>query len=121
MIRLGRVLIVDDEAAWRRTLVGYLQQNDYICDAVESVPQALKMLSAAVYHIIVLDIRLPNNAEGIDLLQELDRRGLKEATKVIILSGYGTMENMHRAFKDFEVADFLEKGNFNRQIFLASI
>ena len=119
--RPGRILIVDDDEDWCKKLVEALQQSGYIADAVKDVPEALNKLSTAIYHIVVLDIRLRNNAEGIDLLQELDRRGLKEATKVIILSGYGTMENMHRAFKDFEVADFLEKGNFNPQIFLASI
>lgn len=119
--RPGRILIVDDDADWRKKLVESLQQNDYISDAVEDVPQALKKLSTAIYHIVVLDIRLPNNAEGIDLLQELDRRGLKEATKVIMLSGYGTMERMRKAFKDYEVADFLEKDNFSPQIFLESV
>src|SRR5260221_959356 len=121
MIRPGRILIVDDHAEWRTKLVETLQQNDYISDAVEGVPQALKQLSTSIYHIVVLDIRLPNNAEGIGLLKEIDRRGLKEATKVIMLSGYGTLGYMRLAFKDYEVADFLEKGNFSPQVFLESV
>ena len=38
-----------------------------------------------------------------------------------MLSGYGTLERMRRALKDYEVADFLEKGNFSPQIFLESV
>ncbi len=121
MSRPGRILIVDDKDNWRRTLVDTLQQNDYFSESVEDVPQALKKLSTAIYHIVILDIRLPNDSEGIDLLQELDKRGLKGATKVIILSGYGTLEHVRRAFKEYDVADFLEKDNFSPQIFLESI
>src|SRR5437588_4888884 len=63
----------------------------------------------------------PNNKEGIDLLGELDKRGLSEATKVIILSAYGTLERMRTAFKDYKVADFLSKDKFNKQVLLESV
>src|SRR5258707_1553809 len=120
--RSGRILIVDDEEEWRKKLVEALQQNNYIADAVDNVPLALERLSTAIHHIVVLDIRLLSQEEGgIDLLQELDRRGLKEVTKVIMLSGYGTLERMRRAFKEHEVADFLSKDEFSPQILLESV
>jgi CheY-like chemotaxis protein len=125
MSKPGRILIVDDLETWRNRLVRTLQKNGFSAKAVENVTQALEELSTAIYHIVVLDIRFKDsdqsNIEGIGLLQELDRRGLSKATDVIILSAYGTMERMHLAFKDYEVADFLEKDQFSPQIFLQSV
>ncbi len=125
MTRSGRILIVDDQHNWSEVLVGLLQENSYSADSVENVTQALERLSTSIYHIVILDIRLedddPSNTQGIGLLQELDRHGLKEATKVIMLSGYGTLDQMRRAFKDYEVADFLSKDNFSSQTLLESV
>src|SRR5437588_10606885 len=61
------------------------------------------------------------NTGGIELLKELDTRGLSEATKVIILSAYGTKEQMRLAFRDHKVADFLSKDEFNNRAFLESV
>src|SRR5205807_8219414 len=47
--------------------------------------------------------------------------GLSEATKVIMLSAYGTQEQMRLAFKDYKVADFLTKDEFSKQAFLESV
>ncbi len=125
MVRSGRILIVDDQQKWRRQLVATLERSNFRAEAVKNVNEALERLNNAMYHIVVLDIRLkaddPNNVDGIGLLKELNRPGLKEATKVIMLSGYGTLDQMRRAFRDYEVADFLEKDNFSPQIFLESV
>ena len=125
MSRSGRILIVDDLAKWRKQLVNTLQRNNFSVEAVKNVSEALERLNNTTYHIVILDIRLkdndPSNIEGIGLLQELDKRGLKDATKVIMLSGYGTLDQMRRAFREYEVADFLSKDNFSPQTFLESV
>jgi DNA-binding response OmpR family regulator len=125
MSRPGRILIVDDLAKWRKQLVSALQRSNFIVEAVKNVSEALEQLNNTTYHIVILDIRLkdndPNNIEGIGLLQELEKRGLKDATKVIMLSAYGTLDNMRHAFTDYEVADFLSKDNFNPQVLLESV
>src|SRR6266568_1077778 len=124
MSRHGRILVVDNDKKWCGELVGTLQRDGFSADAIENVSQALERLSTAIYHIVILDIRFEDsdqsNTEGIDLLQELARRGLKEATKVIMLSAYGTLEYMRRAFKDYEVADFLSKTD-SPQVLLDSV
>ncbi len=119
MSKQGRILIVDDEEKWGKELAETLRRNDFSADAVENVTQALERLSNTMYHIVVLDIRLPSSSEGIGLLEELDRRGLKEATKVIMHSGYGTLEQMRLSFKDYDVADFVPKTN--SETFLKSV
>src|SRR5207245_686556 len=61
------------------------------------------------------------NIDGITLLQELHKRGLSDATKVIMLSAYGTKERTRMAFREYDVADFLFKDEFNKQLFLESL
>ena len=125
MNRQGRILVVDDLPKWREQLVEILQSEGYFADSASSVAEALEKLKETFYHVLVLDVRMvpadSSNIEGIDLLGELDKRGLSEAIKVIILSAYGNQKRMRLAFKDYKVADFLSKDNFNKQVLLEPV
>jgi len=125
MNRQGRVLVVDDLAAWREELVETLQRDDFYAESVSTASQVLQRLDETFYHLIVLDIRLndadQSNIDGISLLQELDNRGFSEATKVIMLSAHDTKEQMRIAFREHKVADFLSKDNFTKWLFLESV
>jgi CheY-like chemotaxis protein len=125
MNRQGRVLIVDDLESWRKALTVTLRREGFHTDSAFTATEVLERLQDTLYHMIILDIRLVdsdlNNTEGIDLLRELDKRSISQATSIIILSAYGTLEHMRRAFKDYEVADFLSKDNFSPPIFVDSV
>ncbi len=126
MNRPGRILIVDDLQKWREELVESLERGGYVADAASTGPEALKKLHQALYHVVVLDIRMDEadqdsvegKMDGITLLGELDRQGLSEAAKVIMLSAYGTKELMRTSFREYKVADFLSKDEFNNLEFL---
>src|SRR5579864_1500212 len=109
MNRQIRVLVVDDLEEWREELVETLKQASFCADSASTVTQTLERLNEALYHLLILDIRLndadPDNTDGIGLLNKLSERGLGEAMKVIILSAHGTQERMRTAFKDYNVAD----------------
>lgn len=122
----GRILVVDDQERWRRELVETLHGAGYEADAASSIGEAVQLLNTRLYHVLALDIRMNDqdisNQEGIDLLKELNRQGLTEAIKIIVISGYSTKEQTRDAFKDFEVADVLFKNDlFNRQDFLKAV
>jgi CheY-like chemotaxis protein len=125
MNRQGRILVVDDLEKWREQLVETLQHSGFYADSVATVTEVLERLDKALYHLLLLDVRLvdadPNNQEGIDLLAEMERRGLSEAIKVIILSAYRTQQRMRTAFKEYRVSDFLSKDEFNRKVLLDSV
>jgi CheY-like chemotaxis protein len=125
MDRQGRVLIVDNLEQWRNALIEMLRDSDYQADSASTVTEALQRLNESFYHVVVADIRMEeideSNIDGMNLLRELDRCGLSEATKVIMLSAYGTEEQMRTAFRDYKVADFLSKEKFNKQVFLESV
>ncbi len=124
MKKNGRILIVDDEHIWRDLLVEKLQKDGFHAEAVPSSTEALKRLEETLYHLLILDIRLDNdtsNIDGVELLGELKKRGLSEATKVIMFSAHGTKDHMRLAFKDYGVADFLSKDPFDAHSFLENV
>lgn len=125
MNRQGRILVVDDLEKWREQLVETLQRGGFYANAAASTKEVLERLIESFYHLLLLDIRLvdadPGNQEGIDLLKEMEKRGLSEAVKVIILSAYGTRDQMRTAFKDHRVADFLSKDKFSGRALLESV
>lgn len=125
MARQGRALVVDNLETWREELVEILQRNGFHAESASTVSEALERLNESSYHILVADIRMKetdeSNIDGIHLLSELERGGLSEAIKVIMLSAYGTTEQMRLAFRDHKVADFLTKDKFSQQIFLESV
>ena len=121
----GCILIVDDEPQWREQLVEILKQEGYTVEAVATAKDALSILHQGIYHLLILDIRLADkdqsNTDGMALLSSLKARSLDKATKIIMLSAHGTREDMRTAFRDFNVADFLSKDDFNRQHFLENV
>jgi FixJ family two-component response regulator len=125
MRRNGHVLIIDDQQEWRDEPPEILVRAGYNAVAVPTVSDALTQLDQNIYHVMIVDIRMDasdqSNVEGIDLLKQLEQRGLNEATKVIMLSSYGDMEKIRIAFRDYDVADFMEKRDFNKATFLKTV
>ncbi|HET8842931.1 MAG TPA: response regulator, partial [Ktedonobacteraceae bacterium] len=91
-----------------------LQKQRYQALAVASVQDALEKLLENSYHILILDLNMQGatnpDSQGLVLLKDLEKYGLNKVTQVIILSAYGTLDAMRTAFKDYDVADFLDKG-----------
>jgi CheY-like chemotaxis protein len=125
MDRKGRILIIDNLEQWRIALVGILRDGDYLADSASTISEALKLLHENFYHLLVADIRMDetdgSNIDGMDLLRELDKSGLDKATKVMMLSAYGTEDQMRTAFRDYKVVDFISKDKFNKPVFLESV
>ncbi|HLZ56259.1 MAG TPA: response regulator [Ktedonosporobacter sp.] len=123
--RQGRILIMDDEETWLDELAETLQHSDFLVDAAPTLEQALAFLEKNFYHLLVLDLRMDAtdqaNEDGIKLLEELAKRGLTDATKVIMLSSFGTKEQTRTVFKDYKITDFLFKDQFNNRTFVEDI
>lgn len=125
MNRQGRILIVENEQRWRNALTGVLQKAGFQAEAVETTRQAWECLEEAFYHLAILDIRMedddPTDTEGISLLRRLSAEGLTEAMSIIMLSAYGTKEQMREGFKDHDIADFLAKEDFDDREFIEQV
>lgn len=55
----GRVLVVDDEMLNRVVLSTNLQESGYIVETAEDGQQALEMLSAQPFDVVLLDLIMP--------------------------------------------------------------
>jgi DNA-binding response OmpR family regulator len=86
----SRIMVVDDEALVRSSLEDILRLEGYDVLAVESGEAALSALQRENFDLILLDLKMPN-LEGIDVLKAITR--LSPDTKVILLTGHGSLES----------------------------
>jgi DNA-binding NtrC family response regulator len=83
------VLLVDDEPIVGKRLKPALEKSGYQIEAYEDGAQALERIAQRDFDIVVTDIRM----EPVDGLKVLDAALRKNPrTKVIIITGYATVE-----------------------------
>lgn len=82
----SRVLIVDDEPALRRTLERALRSHKYEVVSVGDPHSAYQMLGESTFHVVLLDLRLPQ-MPGDTLLLAIVRRWPRLLGRVILMSG----------------------------------
>lgn len=101
-----RVLLVDDEEEFRKTLAGRLQRRDLRSDTAVDGKEALEFVSEqAEPDVMVLDLRLPG-MDGLEVLRQTKKA--YPHIEVIILTGYGTKAAEAEARK-LGAFDYLQK------------
>jgi DNA-binding NtrC family response regulator len=120
----GNVLIVEDYADWRDLLAGLLQREGYQVEAASALSEARAHLDQPTdLDVAILDVRLvetdETNEEGMHLLAEI--RARQPFTRVVMITGHGTMEMQRRAFREFQAFDFFRKEQFDSDEFRRSI
>jgi len=93
---LRRILIVDDEESLRHMLQLFLSREGFDAVSAAGAPQALAELDARPYDCVICDVRMPG-ASGLDLLDELRRRG--PLPTVVMMSAYGSNDLALQAMK----------------------
>jgi signal transduction histidine kinase len=88
-----RVLVVDDEYGPRES-IAYTLATSFSVETADRAAEALKKIKDQHYHVVVLDIRMPE-MDGIKALEEL--RKIDPHVSVIILTGYGMLSTAQQA------------------------
>jgi DNA-binding NarL/FixJ family response regulator len=107
---MARIFIVEDHPVVRRGYVSFLSREPgiVICGEADSAQAALAQLPAAKADVVVLDVSLPGEMSGIDLLRDLKR--LYPKLPVLVVSG-----NEEAVYGDLVVAlgawGYVMKGN----------
>ncbi len=102
----GRVLVVEDDDAYRRLLVAELGDYGFPVDGVGDGHAALLAVEATSPAVVLLDIRLPGLG-GIDVLRKLATSGAG-GPQVVMLTGHGTIDTAIEAMK-LGAYDYLTK------------
>ena len=86
MDNMHRILIIDDDSRLRSLLLRYLGEQGFIVKAAIDGNEMDKALALNRYHLLVLDLMLPNE-DGLSILRRL--RGAGENVPVILLTAKG--------------------------------
>ena len=82
-------MVIDDENIVGKRLKPALEKNDDIVETFTDARKALERFSEQQFDIVVSDIRM-DDIDGLEVLEQVLVRSDK--TKVIIITGYATVE-----------------------------
>ncbi|MDA8745158.1 sigma-54 dependent transcriptional regulator [Rubripirellula amarantea] len=92
-----QILIVDDEPNIRSGLAKGLQK---IADRIEtagSVNEALDKFDADLYQLVIVDVRLPGDRDGLEFVSLVQER--RPGTTAIVITAHGTVETAVEAMR----------------------
>jgi len=107
----GSLLLVDDDRHVLESMADWLREQDYDLDEANSFAAAQAALARNTYDVVLADIAL-RDGDGFDLIgvcQQKNAQQKGKQTSVILMTGYGTVDNAVEAIRagafDF---DYLE-------------
>ena len=112
----ARILVVDDDPAFRSVISDHLALDGFLVDQAESTQEAKDKLKQENYHLMLLDIMLPD-ALGTELLNFIHSNNIE--CKVIVLTGVPGLTIALNAMK-LGASDYISKP-FNPDYLLLSI
>lgn len=103
-----RVLVVDDEEAICFAYRKLLENERFNFDICDNVETALAYLDKNNYFAVISDVRFAGseNSDGLYLLSEIRRQ--QPASKVIIVTGYGS-DQLKKVASELGVIHYYEK------------
>jgi two-component system, NtrC family, response regulator AtoC len=101
----ARILIVDDDRAFRVSTAALLTDEGYEVDAAPGGDVGLAKLREERYDLLLLDLRMEGRT-GLSVLEELRRTG--HSVPVLMLTGYATIDSAVQALK-LGADDYLTK------------
>jgi len=94
---LLNLLVVDDERSVRDGCREVAQSLGFSTFVAEKAEHAYRVLEAQNIDVVLLDMRLPGGASGLEMLQQIKSR--KPDAEVIVITGYGTVQSAVHAMK----------------------
>ncbi len=92
----GRILIVDDEKAARKSLNDILKLEGYRVTAVASGEEAVEALEKDEFDLMLLDLKMPG-MDGLEVL--IKATEIAPDTLVILLTAHGSLESSIEALR----------------------
>lgn len=114
------LLIVEDDSDWRKLLSENLIG---LCNVTfaENYAAAIGFIRSYSFDAVILDLRLEDrdeeNVQGMELLALLREREIEKDwnTNVVIVSAYGTPQQVREGFKIHCLFDYIPKQKFDKR------
>ncbi len=103
----GRLLVVDDDQGNRDVLTQRLKKQGYSVATAENGHQALEMLQAEAYDLVLLDIMMPE-MDGYEVLRRLKANHELKNVPVIMVSALSELDSVVRCI-ELGAEDYLTK------------
>ncbi len=103
---MGSVLVVDDERSIREFLAICLKREGHQVTVADSGAQALEALEARSFQVVVTDLKMPGDVDGLGLLSRV--KDQHHDTEVIVMTAFATPETAISAMKQ-GAYDYLTK------------
>ncbi len=110
-----QILIIDDEISIQQTLSAILEDEGFSPLCASSAEEGMEILEEKNVDLILLDIWLGDNMDGMTALEKIKER---HSLPVIMISGHGTIETAVQATRK-GAFDFIEKPLSYDKIILA--
>ena len=101
----GRVLIADDDEAFRTATKAFLRRQGFDCENAKDASTAIEMLRNSDFELLISDINMPGNA-GLELVEKLP--DIAAALPVILLTGHPSVQSAARSVR-LQVVAYLVK------------
>lgn len=94
------ILIADDSITNSLLIKGILESEGFKnAQAVHNGRDALKIIKQASFDAIILDIKMPNNITGIDILKQLKSNINTQNIPIIIISANNNQQEIEMCYK----------------------
>ena len=103
---MGSVLVVDDERSMREFLAICLKREGHTVSVASSGVQAMEKLEAEPVEVLVTDLRMPGDLDGLGLLKQVKKKKLD--TEVIVVTAFASAETAISAIRE-GAYDYLTK------------
>jgi FixJ family two-component response regulator len=91
------ILVVDDEAEVRATLLEALGGQGYMVEAAASGEEALARMAGRAFPVVVTDLHMPGGQTGLDLITAIRHRFPE--TLCVLITGFATLDTSIEALK----------------------
>ena len=102
---MQKVLVVDDDKVLRESLEKALKINGFLVQTADNGEEAIKMVRANEFDLVVMDVNMPV-MNGLDALEQI--KGINNSIIVIILTAFSNINDAVKAVKN-GAYNYLEK------------
>jgi len=95
-MRKNSILIVEDDPDLGRTLFEGLAKEGNVIHLAQSAEEALRLFVQKAFDLVISDVKLPD-LDGLQLLESIKNKSVH--TPVIMMTGFGTVQNAVAAMK----------------------